>query len=63
MFRKKKLTRSTGVNLELPVFNYLAELAEREERARSHCLNRIVRDYAARNGTALPSAYGPDRAS
>ena len=60
MSKKKKLTQSTGVTLELPVFNYLAELAEREERARSYCLNRIIRDYAERNGTLLASPYPPD---
>jgi hypothetical protein len=54
MSKKKKVTRSTGVTLELPVFNYLVELAEREDRARSYCLNRIIRDYAERNGDRLP---------
>ena len=63
MSKQKKQTRSTGVTLELPVFNYLSELAEREERARSYCLNRIIRDYAERNGTALPPPYPAESAS
>ncbi len=52
----KKQTRSTGVTLEVPVLNYLAELAERDERDRSYCINQIVREHAKRSGTPLPAA-------
>jgi hypothetical protein len=54
--RRKRLTRSTGVTLEIPVLNYLRELAEKEDRDRSFCINQIVREHAARNGRCLPPA-------
>lgn len=56
---RKKQTRSTGVTLEVPVLNYLAELAERDERDRSYCINQIVREHAKRSGTPLASAREP----
>ena len=59
MTRKRRMTRSTGVTLELAVLDYLAELAQREDRDRSFCINRIVREHAQRNGRPLPSASGP----
>ena len=58
MTRKRRQTRSTGVTLELAVLDYLAELAQREDRDRSFCINQIVREHAVRNGRPLPSASG-----
>ena len=55
--RQKRLTRSTGVTLEIPVLNYLRDLAEREDRDRSFCINQIVREHAERNGRPLPPAH------
>jgi len=57
--KSKKETRSTGVTLEVPVLNYLTELACREERNRSYFINRIVREHAERNGTPLAPATTP----
>lgn len=54
--RKRRLTRSTGVSLELAVLEYLTDLAEREDRDRSFCINQIVREHAVRNGRPLPPA-------
>lgn len=59
MTRRRRLTRSTGVTLELAVLDYLAELAQREDRDRSFCINQIEREHAQRNGRPLPSASGP----
>ena len=53
--RPRRLTRSTGVTLELAVLEYLRELAEKDDRNRSFCINRIVREHAERNGKPLPS--------
>lgn len=52
--RKRRLTRCTGVILELVVLEYLKELSEREDRDRSFCINQIVREHAERNGRRLP---------
>ena len=57
--RSKKQTRSTGVTLEVPVMDYVTEMAVRDERTRSYVLNRIVREHAERSGTPLPTAYEP----
>ena len=57
--RLKRLTRSTGVTLELPVLDYLRTLAEKEDRDRSYCINHIVREHAARHGPPLPPATAP----
>ena len=57
--KRKKVTRSSGVSLEVAVYDYLGELAERDERDRSYCINRIVREHAAREGTPLPSSFIP----
>ena len=57
--RLKRFTRSTGVMLEIPVLNYLRDLAEKEDRDRSFCINQIVREHAERNGRPLPSATQP----
>jgi hypothetical protein len=57
--KRKKRTQSTGVTLEVPVLDYLRQLADREERDRSYCINRIVREHAARQGTPLPAADAP----
>ena len=59
--RLKRLTRSTGVTLEIPVLNYLQDLAEKEDRDRSFCINQIVREHAERNGRPLPSAAQPPK--
>ena len=55
--KRKKVTRSSGVSLEVAVYDYLGELAERDERDRSYCINRIVREHAAREGTPLSSSF------
>lgn len=57
--RRKRFTRSTGVTLEIPVLNYLRELSEKQDRDRSFCINRIVREHAERNGQPLPPATQP----
>jgi len=51
--RKRRLTRSTGVTLEVAVLEYLAELAEKDDRDRSFCINQIVREHAERHGRRL----------
>jgi hypothetical protein len=61
--RRKRQTRSTGVTLEIPVLNYLRDLAEKEDRDRSFCINQIVRDHAARHGRPLPPATEPHTVS
>jgi hypothetical protein len=53
------MTRSTGVTLELAVLDYLADLAERDNRDRSFCINQIVREHAQRNGRPLPPGLRP----
>ncbi len=57
--RRKRFTRSAGVTLEVPVLNYLRNLAEKDDRDRSFCINQIVREHAARNGNPLPPANEP----
>ena len=57
--RRKRFTRSTGVTLEIPVLNYLRDLAEKEDRDRSFCINQIVREHAERNGHHLALATQP----
>lgn len=57
--RRKRQTRSTGVTLEIPVLNYLREVAERQDRDRSFCINQIVREHAERHGRPLPPAIEP----
>ena len=52
--RKRRVTRSTGVTLEVAVLDYLAELAEKDDRDRSFCINQIVREHAERHGRRLP---------
>ena len=54
--RPRRITRTTGVTLELPVLNYLQDLAEKADRDRSFCINQIVREHAERHGQTLPSA-------
>ena len=54
--RKRKITKTTGVVLEVPVLDYLRQLGERDERGRSYCINRIVREHAQQQGCPLPSA-------
>ncbi len=61
--RRKRQTRSTGVTLEIPVLNYLREVAERQDRDRSFCINQIVREHAERNGRPLPPAIEPHTVS
>jgi len=62
--RKRRLTRSAGVSLELVVLEYLSDLANKEDRDRSFCINQIVREHALRNGRVLPPATRPaDRVS
>jgi hypothetical protein len=57
--RKKRFTRSTGVMLEIPVLNYLRDMAEKADRDRSFCINQIVREHAERNGNPLAPATKP----
>jgi hypothetical protein len=45
--------------LEIPVLNYLQDMAEKADRDRSFCINQIVREHAERNGRPLPSATHP----
>jgi hypothetical protein len=59
--RRRRITRSTGVTLELVVLEYLQELAEKDGRDRSFCINQIVREHAERNGRTLASATQPPR--
>jgi len=47
------------VILEIPVLDYLRDLAEKQDRDRSFCINLIVREHAERNGHPLPSATQP----
>lgn len=62
--RKRRLTRSAGVSLELVVLEYLSDLANKQDRDRSFCINQIVREHALRNGRVLPPATRPmDRVS
>ena len=51
--RRRRETRSTGVTLEVAVLEYLQELAERDDRDRSFCINQIVREHAERQGRPL----------
>ena len=41
--------------MEVVVLEYLRELAERQDRDRSFCINQIVREHAERHGRPLPS--------
>ena len=61
--RRRRSTRSTGVTLELVVLEYLQQLAEKDDRDRSYCINEIVREHAERNGRTLPPATHPPRPS
>ena len=57
--RRRRFTRSAGVTLEVAVLDYLRELAEKDDRDRSFCINQIVREHAERNGRPLPLATQP----
>ena len=57
--RRRRFTRSTGVTLEVAVLDYLRELAEKDDRDRSFCINQIVREHAERSGRSLPPATQP----
>ena len=46
---------AAGVTFEPPVLEYLEQLAREPERSRSWLLNRIVKDYAKRQGVDLAS--------
>ena len=61
--RRRRFTRSTGVTLEVVVLDYLRELAEKDDRDRSFCINQIVREHAERHGRPLPPATQPPPAS
>lgn len=61
--RRRRFTRSTGVTLELVVLEYLQELAERDDRNRSFCINQIVREHAARHGRPLKPSAPPSESS
>ena len=53
--RRRRPARCSGVVLELAVLEYLRGLSEREDRDRSFCINRIVREHAERHGHLLPT--------
>ncbi|MCP5523247.1 MAG: hypothetical protein H7A46_17060 [Verrucomicrobiales bacterium] len=55
----KRHTRSAGVTFEVPVLDYLHEMALAQSRDRSFCINQIIREHAARNGQSLPPAVPP----
>ena len=57
--RKRRITRSAGVTLEVAVLDYLRELAEKDDRDRSFCINQIVREHAQRHGRPLAPAIQP----
>ena len=57
--RRRRWTRCAGVVLDVPVFEYLEVVAEKENRDRSYCINEIVRQHAERNGCPLPPATLP----
>lgn len=62
--RRRRSARTAGVSLEVGVIDYLRELAEREDRDRSYCINQIVREHAERHGRPLPRALpAPEAAS
>ena len=61
--RRRRFTRSTGVTLEVVVLDYSRELAEKDDRDRSFCINQIVREHAERHGRPLPPATQPPPAS
>ena len=50
---RRRVTRSTGVILEVAVLEYLQELAAKDDRDRSFCINQIVREHAERQGRPL----------
>ena len=52
--KTKKMT--TGVSLELPVVQYLDEIANSDDRDRSYVINRIVREHAQSKGTPIPAS-------
>ena len=56
---RRRFTRSTGVTLEVVVMDYLRQLAEKDNRDRSFCINQIVREHAERSGRPLPPATQP----
>ena len=49
-----KRFRNAGVRLEESVLLYLDDLATAQERHRSFLINKIVREYAEKNGTPIP---------
>jgi hypothetical protein len=55
---RRHFTRIAGVSLEVVVMDYLRELAERDDRNRSYCINQIVREHAERHGRPLPPPPG-----
>lgn len=40
---------TSGVNFEPDVLAYLEKLCEADDRSRSHIVNMIIKDYAARH--------------
>ena len=55
--RPKRCTRSAGVTFEVPVLDYLHELARAQARDRSFCINQIIREHAARHGCLLAAPF------
>ena len=60
--RRRRFTRSAGVTLDVAVLDYLRDLAEKDDRDRSFCINQIVREHAERSGRPLPPATQPPAA-
>lgn len=56
-----KKFKNTGVRLEEPVIIFLDALAVEEERHRSFLINRIVREYAQRQGRLIPPELEAER--
>lgn len=55
-----RLTRSTGINFEHQVLEFLDDLRRDSplfrRRSRSEVVNMIIEEYAAKNGTPLSNA-------
>ena len=44
----------TGVSLDVEVLKYLDDVANTDDRDRSHVINRIIREWAESKGTPIP---------
>ncbi|MBL9171416.1 MAG: hypothetical protein JNN07_27030 [Verrucomicrobiales bacterium] len=55
----KKQIRVTSISFEVPVLEYLEELATRDDRGRSYTVNQVIREHAKLYGQTLRSAREP----